>query len=61
MVCPRCGEKGIIRILLRRTGIKAKLCERCGAYWLKGEKVASSTGHDYYSSGAKEYYIDPQQ
>lgn len=58
MVCPKCGEGELIRIILKMTGEKATLCDYCQTLWLIGEDISGSTGHDYYSLGDREYMID---
>lgn len=47
MICPKCEEGKIVKILLKVNGEEASLCNYCETLWLKDEEIKFNTGHPY--------------
>ena len=60
MVCPKCDEGRLEKILFKKDKSVGFLCDFCGNVWLEGESIQSSTGHIIESltkNNGREYAI----
>lgn len=61
MLCPKCEEDNLTKILFKKSERLAFLCEFCGIAWFEDEEMNLSTGHAIESltkDGAEYTFID---
>jgi bifunctional N-acetylglucosamine-1-phosphate-uridyltransferase/glucosamine-1-phosphate-acetyltransferase GlmU-like protein len=61
MVCPKCEEGKVKKIILKQGQKEAYLCDICEALWFEGENIKNHTAHTLrsYSQGENiEYSVE---
>lgn len=61
MKCPRCERGTIKKVILKRMGERAYLCDSCEMFWFEKEEIRDNTGHPFDTltqGNAIEYTID---
>ena len=62
MICPKCNEGDISKVMFKSTKEIAYLCNLCEALWFKGEVININSGHTLqsFSRGEElEYIVEP--
>lgn len=49
MMCPKCEEGTIRKILFKKDNRTGFLCDFCGAVWFEGENISFASGHTIQS------------
>lgn len=49
MLCPKCEEGDITKIVFKKNKQYASLCEFCGTVWFNDELIHEATGHSIQS------------
>lgn len=49
MTCPKCGERMLIKIQLKKSQALGLLCEFCEEVWFDNEPMNEKTGHSLHS------------
>lgn len=45
MICPKCEEGRINKIVFKESGKKGSLCDFCDALWFEGEIIGITSNH----------------
>ncbi len=49
MTCPKCGERMLIKIQLKKSQSIGLLCEFCEEVWFDYEPISENSGHSLHS------------
>jgi hypothetical protein len=54
MICPKCEEGAVNKIVFKENGKRGSLCDFCDAWWFEGETIGIMSNHTLSSFSKRE-------